>query len=87
MGERLVRALALGILLVIAIIAAYQQAWRAGFIWDDDMYVTMNRLLTAPDGLKKIWFSLESPSQYFPLVYTTFRLEHALWGLNAAVQD
>jgi protein O-mannosyl-transferase len=69
---------------VAATILAYQQAWRAGFIWDDDVYVTANRLLTAPDGLQRIWFSLESPSQYFPLVYTTFRIEHALWGLNAA---
>lgn len=62
----------------------YQHAWRAGYIWDDDIYVTGNKLLTAPDGLKRIWFSFDSPSQYFPLVYTTFRFEHALWGLNPA---
>jgi len=73
-----------GALLVLATIFAYQQAWRAGFIWDDDIYVTQNKLLTAPDGLWRIWFSLDSPSQYFPLVYTTFRLEYALWGLNPA---
>src|SRR5438445_4856990 len=60
----------------------YQPAWSGGFIWDDDDYVTNNELLTAPDGLRRIWFSLDSPSQYFPLVYTTFRIEHALWGLN-----
>jgi tetratricopeptide (TPR) repeat protein len=72
------------VLLVAATILAYQQAWRAGFIWDDEIYITTNRLLTAPDGLQRIWFSLESPSQYFPLVYTTFRIEHALWGLSAA---
>jgi protein O-mannosyl-transferase len=72
------------LLLVAATILAYQQAWRAGFVWDDDVYVTANKLLTAPDGLSRIWFSLESPSQYFPLVYTTFRIEHALWGLNPA---
>jgi tetratricopeptide (TPR) repeat protein len=65
-------------------ILAYQQAWNAGYIWDDDKYVTENPLLTAPDGLRRIWFSLDSPSQYFPLVYTTFRLEHAIWGLNAS---
>jgi tetratricopeptide (TPR) repeat protein len=73
-----------GTLLVLATLLAYQQAWRAGFIWDDDIYVTQNKLLTAPDGLWRIWFSLDSPSQYFPLVYTTFRLEYALWGLNPA---
>ena len=73
-----------GLLLAAAVVFAYQPAWRAGFIWDDDAYVTHNPLLTAPDGLKRIWFSLDSPSQYFPLTYTTFRLEHALWGLQPA---
>lgn len=72
----------LGLLLAIATILFYQQAWRAGYVWDDDIYVTGNKLLTAPDGLRRIWFSFDSPSQYFPLVYTTFRFEHALWGLN-----
>ncbi len=73
-----------GVLLAGAIILAYQPAWRAGFIWDDDLYVTQNKLLTAPDGLQRIWFSLDSPSQFFPLVYTTFRIERAWWGLNPA---
>lgn len=74
----------MGLLLAIATILFYQQAWRAGYIWDDDIYVTGNKLLTAPDGLRRIWFSFDSPSQYFPLVYTTFRFEYALWGLNPA---
>jgi tetratricopeptide (TPR) repeat protein len=73
-----------GVLLTGAILLAYQPAWHAGFIWDDDLYVTQNKLLTAPDGLRRIWFSLDSPSQYFPLVYTTFRIERVLWGLNPA---
>jgi Flp pilus assembly protein TadD len=72
------------LLLLTLIILAYQPAWNAGFIWDDDAYVTRNRLLTDPDGLRRIWFSTDSPSQYFPLVYTTFRLERSLWGLNPA---
>ncbi len=74
----------LGFILVAATILAYQRVWHAGFIWDDDIYVTLNPLLTAPDGLRRIWFSLDSPSQYFPLAYTTFLFEHALWGLNPA---
>ena len=72
----------LGLLLVAVIIIAYQPAWHAGFIWDDDDYVTDNPLLSAPDGLRRIWFSTDSPSQYFPLVYTTFRVERTLWGLD-----
>ena len=71
-------------ILVLATIFAYRPAWNGGFVWDDDYYVTKNRLLTSPDGLRWIWFSLESPSQYFPLTYTTFRIERTLWGLNPA---
>jgi tetratricopeptide (TPR) repeat protein len=78
------RAWLLGLVLVASTVFAYQQVWHAGYIWDDDVYLTENKLLTAPDGLRRIWFSLESPSQYFPLVYTTFRIERALWGLNPA---
>ena len=74
----------LGALIVALLLLVYLPAERGGFIWDDDAYVTDNPLLTAPDGLKRIWFSLDSPSQYFPLTYTTFRLERSLWGLNPA---
>jgi tetratricopeptide (TPR) repeat protein len=70
--------------LIIVTIFAYYPAWHAGFIWDDDAYVTENPLLTAPDGLRRIWFSFDTPSQYFPLTYTAFYLEHAFWGLNPA---
>src|SRR6266481_4715271 len=34
-----------GVVLVAAIVLAYQPVWRAGFIWDDDVYVTENTLL------------------------------------------
>jgi tetratricopeptide (TPR) repeat protein len=74
----------LGLLIVIVTLIAYGPAKSAGFIWDDDQYLTKNPLLTSPDGLRRIWFSLDSPSQYFPLTYTTFYLERAFWGLNPA---
>jgi protein O-mannosyl-transferase len=78
------RAWLLGFFLVVVTLIAYGPAWHAGFIWDDDAYLTQNPLLTAPDGLWRIWFSLDSPSQYFPLTYTTFYMERGLWGLNSA---
>ncbi|MEP7015784.1 MAG: tetratricopeptide repeat protein [Verrucomicrobiota bacterium] len=71
-----------GLVIVAATIFAYRPAWNGGFIWDDDEYVTKNQLLVAPHGLQRIWLSLDSPSQYFPLTYTTFRIERRLWGLN-----
>ena len=70
-------------LLVIATVLAYQPVWQGGFLWDDDMHITKNRMLSDPDGLRQIWSSPESP-QYYPMVFTSFRLERALWGLNPA---
>ena len=76
------RALIFAVALAAVTIFAYQPAWHGGFLWDDDAYIINNELLTAPHGWQQIWFSLDSPSQYFPLTYSTFRIEHALWGLN-----
>src|SRR3954468_16891276 len=76
------RAFIYAVVLVVVTILAYRPAWHGGFLWDDDAYVINNELLTAPHGWLRIWFSLDSPSQYFPLTYSTFRIEHALWGLN-----
>src|SRR6516165_3447055 len=76
------RALVFAVVLAAVTIFAYRPAWHGGFLWDDDAYIINNELLTTPDGWQRIWFSLDSPSQYFPFTYSTFRLEHALWGLN-----
>ena len=73
---------ACGLFLVAAVLVAYGPAWGAGFIWQDDLYLTRNPLLGAPDALRRIWFSFDSPAQYFPLSYTAFYLERAVWGLN-----
>jgi tetratricopeptide (TPR) repeat protein len=76
------RALIFAVVLAAVTILAYRPAWHGGFLWDDDDYIINNELLTAPHGWQRIWFSLDSPSQYFPLTYSTFRVERALWGLN-----
>lgn len=74
-----------GALFLVAVtLAAFGPAWHGGFVWDDNIYITDNPLLTDPHGLRKIWFSLEAPSQYFPLTYTSFYIERALWHLNPA---
>jgi len=70
--------------LCLGTVVSYRPVWDGGFIWDDDRYVTHNHLLTAPDGLRRIWFSLDAPSQYFPLAYTVLRIERSLWDLQPA---
>src|SRR4030095_4604896 len=76
------RAFIFALVLASLTILVYRPAWNGGFCWDDDDYITKNELLTAPDGLRRIWFSLDSPSQYFPLTYTSFRVERMLWALE-----
>jgi tetratricopeptide (TPR) repeat protein len=71
-------------LIVLATLIAYYGIWDAGYIWDDEDYVTQNPLLRLPDGLWRIWFSPSELPQYYPLVHTTFWVEHQLWGLQAA---
>jgi len=82
LGDWVRHPIVLAGLLLLLVAAAYLPALRGGFIWDDDIYVTQNSMLTATNGLQEIWFSAHTQSQYFPLVYTTFRWERELWGLN-----
>jgi hypothetical protein len=71
-----------GFVLVLMPILAYYPAKQGDFIWDDDDWVWDNPLVTGEHGYFDIWFSRKHPSQYFPMVYTTFRLEHQLFGLE-----
>jgi tetratricopeptide (TPR) repeat protein len=68
--------------LLLATALAYQQVWHAGYIWDDDSYVTKNATLRDLHGLWRIWFELAATPQYYPLVHSSFWIEHHVWGLN-----
>ncbi|MCP5060013.1 MAG: glycosyltransferase family 39 protein [bacterium] len=70
------------LLLVGMTVAAYAPALEAGFVWDDDDYVTANPLLPAADGLWRIWFTMDAPSQYVPVVYSALRLQYTFFGLE-----
>jgi tetratricopeptide (TPR) repeat protein len=73
------RSLLLFVALIAVTFASYGPAITAGFIWDDDDYVTNNPLLEGGDGLRRIWTTTETP-QYYPLVFTSFWIENQLWG-------
>ncbi|MCH7870261.1 MAG: O-GlcNAc transferase, partial [Planctomycetes bacterium] len=68
--------------LIAATIAAYGPALQGGFIWDDNDHVTHNTAVQNPSGPADIWRRLGATPQYYPLVFTSFWIEHALWGLN-----
>jgi protein O-mannosyl-transferase len=76
------------VLLVLLTLVAYAPAMRAGWIWDDDYYVTKNENLCDFRGLVNIWTKLGLPNggtpQYYPVTHTTFWMENHLWGDRAA---
>jgi len=67
-----------GALLVGLVVLVYLPVLEAGFIWDDDKHLTENPCIVGPLGFAGIWTTAEAT--YYPLVLTTFWIEHALWG-------
>ena len=57
-----------------------------GFVWDDFIWYQSEAVLEW-SGLGAIWSwpsSIERERHYWPLTYTTFWLEHKIWGLEPA---
>ena len=71
--------LALGVLVIVSYLPA--MLWGS-FVWDDNTCIKVEPVREV-SGLWQIWFSpsdIERENHYWPLVYTTFWLEHKLWG-------
>jgi tetratricopeptide (TPR) repeat protein len=60
---------------------AYFPSLRGGFVWDDDAFLTDNKLIHAPDGLYRFWCTTQAPD-YWPVASSTLWLEWRLWGMN-----
>jgi protein O-mannosyl-transferase len=72
----------LSLAMVAAVVAAYLPALEAGFVWNDDTYLTENRTLDTLDGLRFIWTEPKANEQYYPMVFTSFWIEKHLWSLH-----
>ena len=74
-------ALALALLVVVS----YLPALHGGFVWDDVIF-SEEPVIHSPGALRSIWFAPTDidENHYWPLVYTSFWLEHRLWGLQPA---
>lgn len=75
-------AIGLGVGLWALTFIAYRPAASAGFIWDDDDYIEKRFTLWSPTGLSDIWLRPAYSPQYYPMVFTTFRIEWQLWQFN-----
>lgn len=72
----------LSLALLASVLLAYVPALKAGFVWNDDTYLTENQILNRPDALSLLWTEPKASEQYYPLVFTLFLIEKQLWGLN-----
>ena len=71
------------LVLVLLVWGCYFPALSGGFVWDDAIF-SEEPVIHRWSGLWNIWFSpadIRNEKHYWPLVYTTFWLEHKLWGL------
>ena len=76
-------ALALGLLAGVCYLPA--MLW-GGLIWDDFIW-SQSRAVLEWSGLSTIWSwpsRIHQEAHYWPLTYTTFWLEHKIWGLAPA---
>ena len=85
--ETFTRRHALGMLVLgLLVVGSYVPAFRADFVWDDRIF-TQTHVVRDWPGLWGIWSSpeeIENEAHYWPLTYTTFWLEHKLWGYAPA---
>jgi protein O-mannosyl-transferase len=71
------------LLLAALVVLIYMPSHRGGFLLDDDLLVSGNPLIKAPDGLQKIWFTTQAPD-YWPVTNTSLWIDWRLWGANPA---
>ncbi len=68
-------------LIILAVAIVYFPSLSGGFILDDDLLLTNNQLIKAPDGLYRFWCTTQSPD-YWPVSNSTLWFEWRLWGMN-----
>ena len=69
------------LVICVAALQAYAPAIRAGWIWDDDSYILENAAVQLPGGVLDAWVPGSTP-QYYPLVFVSFWVQHAVHGLD-----
>ncbi len=78
------RSVLAGAALCGLIVATFFPATQGGFVWDDAAFTTVEPVQSL-SGIWKIWFqsgTLIHEGHYWPILYTTFWLEHKLWGFD-----
>ena len=84
LGDRSPREMLAVLTISLLVVLTYFPALQGGFVWDDVIF-SEEPVIHSPDGLRSIWLApadIRNEGHYWPLVYTSFWLEHKIWGLN-----
>ena len=77
------KVVAAAALLAAACAIVYLPAVDGPFVSDDLQNVSRNERLGSVDGLRATWAEIRGPQGlYYPLTYTSYWIEHQLWGLH-----
>ena len=85
LGPGRLRALGVAALAVLVALC-YVPALRAGFVWDDRIF-TDARAVSEWGDIWRIWLDprhIQAEAHYWPMPYSSFWVEHKLWGFNPA---
>jgi len=77
--------LAKALMLIVMVLVVYAPSTENGFIWDDDHHVGMapkNYEQGFATGLKNIWLKPLAAPQYYPMVWSSYLIEHHFWKQN-----
>ncbi len=67
--------------ITLACFAVYAVSLPGGFVWDDDTHLLDNPVFGA-GGLWGVWFQPPQVINYWPVTFTSYWIEHALWGFD-----
>jgi tetratricopeptide (TPR) repeat protein len=67
--------------ILVACFAVYAPAIGGGFLFDDDVHLLENSVFQE-DGLRAVWLNPPADLHYWPVTWTTYWIEHQLWGFE-----
>ena len=67
--------------ILVASFAVYAPALDGDFVFDDDIHVIENPVLEE-GGLRRMWLTPPENFNYWPITWTSYWIEHRLWGLD-----
>ena len=80
-SDKKANLLGCGLIAMITLLV-YTPALKAGFVWDDDRFLTENTIIHDDNGLYRFWLTTDA-FDYFPVVSSMLWVEWRLWEMDA----